>query len=323
MQDTLPAVAQPSAIAIPDDLLANLARFSQYAKGALSASTEKALRSDLRLFVDWCAKTGAASLPASPETVAQFVEAMAATSAPASIRRYLSSISTYHKAAGLPTPTATMEVRLTMKRIAKEKGTRQKQASPINRRVVDLMAEADRGTLRDMRDLAILAVAYDTLCRRSEIVALDVEDFSFAEDGTGTVLVRRSKTDQEGAGSVRFIASDTVQSVKAWLDVVGISKGAAFRGLDNSDKVLARLSDRGVARAFKRLAGLAKVDGEGISGHSCRVGAAQDMVGEGIELPAVMQAGGWRSPVMVARYTEKLAVRRGAAAKLAAIQNRL
>ena len=60
-----------------------------------------------------------------------------------------------------------------------------------------------------------------------------------------------------------------------------------------------------------------------ISGHSCRVGGAQDMVAAGLELSEIMQAGGWRTPTMVARYSEKQIARRGAAAKLAAIQDRL
>ncbi|MBF0142695.1 MAG: hypothetical protein HQL57_07450 [Magnetococcales bacterium] len=82
---------------------------------------------------------------------------------------------------------------MTLKKVAKEKGTRQQQAAPINHRLVEEMVEADRGALRDLRDLALVSVGYDTLCRRSELAALDVSDFSFAEDGSGTVLIRKSK----------------------------------------------------------------------------------------------------------------------------------
>jgi hypothetical protein len=60
-----------------------------------------------------------------------------------------------------------------------------------------------------------------------------------------------------------------------------------------------------------------------ISGHSTRVGCAQDMAALGIELAAIMQAGRWATPEMVGRYTERLVAKRGAAAKLAALQNRL
>ncbi|CAK0749276.1 hypothetical protein CCP3SC1_1850003 [Gammaproteobacteria bacterium] len=74
-----------------------------------------------------------------------------------------------------------MEVKLAMKHITRTKGTRQRQAGPLNRGLVDKMLLAHQGTLRDKRDLAMLAVGYDTLCRRSEIAAFTVSDFSFAE----------------------------------------------------------------------------------------------------------------------------------------------
>jgi integrase len=54
-----------------------------------------------------------------------------------------------------------------------------------------------------------------------------------------------------------------------------------------------------------------------LSGHSTRVGAAQDMASRQIELPAIMQSGGWKSAQMVARYTAKQAAHRSGAAQLA------
>ncbi|MEO5332052.1 MAG: tyrosine-type recombinase/integrase [Magnetococcus sp. YQC-5] len=323
MPDTsLPVTVSTTALADQNAIVVRLAEFARYAHGALAKNTERAIRSDITLFVEFCAQCGVSSLPATPETVAAFVDAMAARCAPATIRRYVSSISTYHQAAGLESPTRSMPVRLTLKKMAKEKGTRQTQATPINRHLVNGMLEADRGTFRDLRDLALVSVGYDILCRRSELAALDVSDFTFAEDGSGTVLIRRSKTDQEGAGSVRYIAPDTVARVKKWLSVSKITHGAMFRGINNAGAMEVRLSDKGVARAFKRMVALTGKDAEGISGHSCRVGAAQDMVAAGLDIAGVMQAGGWKSPVMVARYTEELNARRGASAKLATIQGR-
>ncbi|MBE7158238.1 MAG: integrase, partial [Rhodospirillales bacterium] len=72
-----------------------------------------------------------------------------------------------------------------------------------------------------------------------------------------------------------------------------------------------------------RRAGLAPQQVARISGHSTRVGAAQDMAAsERIELAAMMQAGGWKLPEMVGRYTARQTARRSAAAKLAVLQNR-
>ena len=66
-------------------------------QGGLAGNTERALRADLAIFAAWCAGRGAAALPASPETVAAFVEAMAETRAPATVRRYVASIAVLHR----------------------------------------------------------------------------------------------------------------------------------------------------------------------------------------------------------------------------------
>jgi integrase len=60
------------------------------------------------------------------------------------------------------------------------------------------------------RERALLSVGYDTMARRSELVALNIEDFSFLNDGSGRVLIRRSKTDQAGEGSKAYLSPDTV-----------------------------------------------------------------------------------------------------------------
>ena len=129
--------------------------------------------------------------------------------------------------------------------------------------------------------------------------------------------------DARKISEARFLAADTVELLKAWIQRAELTEGALFRALDRAGSVCDRLSDRGVARAFQRLARAAGADVADISGHSCRVGGAQDMVSYGLELGEVMQAGGWKTPAMVARYSEKQIARRGAAAKLAALQNRL
>src|SRR5579862_7790959 len=67
------------------------------------------------------------------------------------------------------------------------------------------------------RERALICVAYDTMARRSELVALDVEDFGCLSDGTGRALIRRSKTDQAGEGNAAYLSRTTVRYVKLWL----------------------------------------------------------------------------------------------------------
>lgn len=305
--------------------LANLAQHAADAQGAYAANTERALRSDVAVFSDWCTGAGLSSLPALAGTVAAFVGAMTATKAPSTVRRYLSSVATFHRAAKLPNPCEAEPVRLALKRLHREKGRAQVQAAPLNRGLVDSMiAKAGAGT-KSLRDRALLALAYDTLCRRSELVALHVASLERGSAGDGTILIPRGKTDQEGRGMVRYVAPDTMRHIEAWLDKAQIEDGPLFRSVSEAGRVGGPLDPGDVSRIFKALATKAGVSAERvarISGHSSRVGAAQDMMSGQMELPAVMQAGGWKSAEMVSRYTRNIEARRSAAAKLAVAQNR-
>jgi hypothetical protein len=60
--------------------------------------------------------------------------------------------------------------------------------------------------MRDIRDRALVAVAYDTMCWREEMVSLLFEDIESAQDGSGTVVIRRSKTDTTGEGATAYLS---------------------------------------------------------------------------------------------------------------------
>ena len=307
---------------------ANLQRYAAEAQGAFAPNTVRALRADTAIFTAWCSHNGLQALPASPSTVARFVDAMrAGGKRPATVRRYVSSIAHLHRAAELPAPTDSNPVKLALRRITMADGAAQHQADGLNRRLVDRALHTGGITLRDLRNRALLAVAYDTLCRRSELVALRHEDLQHGPQGDGTILVRRGKTDQEGSGSIRFLAPDTMALLKEWIAAARIGSGPLFRSVRKGSRVGDALDGGDVARLFKVIvqkAGLTAEQVARISGHSSRVGAAQDMAAsDRIEMPAIMQAGGWKSPQMVARYTQRQAARRSGAAKLAELQNRI
>ena len=136
--------------------------------------------------------------------------------------------------------------------------------------------------------------------------------------GGATLLVRRSKTDGEGSGEIVYLACDTVRLVRAWLARSGITEGRLFRSVAKSGQLGERLDPSQVPRIFKAMAdraGLPEALVQGLSGHSARVGAAQDMIAAGIELPAILQAGRWKSTAMVNRYGERLLARRSGAAQ--------
>lgn len=139
--------------------------------GAFSASTERALRSDLAIFAAWCAGEGAEALPARPEALAGFVEAMAASRAPATVRRYVTSVSIAHRLKDLADPSKTGEVRLALKRMHRSKGRRQEQARGLTFGLRNRLIAAAGGRLIDARNRALVALAYDTLLRRAEAAA--------------------------------------------------------------------------------------------------------------------------------------------------------
>lgn len=322
MSANLPAVASITLPALPDAIAERLAEHAADARGALSANTERALRSDSAVFSTWCAQHDHSPLPATPETIRDFIDSMAADRSPATVRRYVASISHMHRAARAGEPTRDEKVKLALKRLAKAKGTRQRQAAPLGRVALDAIVGALGDRLIDARNRALFSVAYDSLVRRSALVAIDVEDLQFAEDGTGTVLVRREKTDQMGEGSVRFLAADTVRYLQAWISAAGVTSGAVFRTVTRLGVVGDRLATGEIPAMLRKLATAAGVNPEGLSGHSARVGAAQDMFAAGLDLSEIMQAGQWKTPAMPARYGERLIAQRGAAAKLARSQGR-
>ena len=302
-----------------------LGHFVRGAGGAFSDNTERAVRSDLAIFAGWCRERGLRALPATPETVAAFVDAMAERRAPATVRRYVVSIAIAHRAVGREETPGSPLVRLALKRMHRRKGRRQEQAHgltwPLRNR---LMAAAGDRPIDD-RNRALLAVAYDTLLRRGELASLQVCDLLEEMGGHATLLVRRSKTDPEGEGEIVWVAPDSLRLVKAWLERSGVSDGPLFRSVGKGGRVGGGFHPCQVPRIFKamaREAGLPRAVVEGLSGHSTRVGAAQDMIAADLELPAIQQAGRWKSTAMVNRYGERLLARRSGAAQLARLQGR-
>ena len=144
----------------------------------------------------------------------------------------------------------------------------------------------------------LLAVAYDTLMRRSELVALEVSDIAEEPGGAATVLVRRAKGDPDGRGATLYLVRDSVALVRAWREQSGVHEGRLFRSLNRG--VLGDALDASqVPRIFKamaRRAGLPAEVVERVSGHSTRVGATQDMVAEGVPCPPSCTRDGGRPP---------------------------
>ena len=302
-----------------------LRAYLKAADGAFSANTERALRGDTERFTVWCQAHSHRALPARAGTVIAYIEALARTHAPATVRRYVSSIATVHKAVGAPSPLENLTVKLALQRMHRRKGRRQTQVLGLTWALRRRLIEAPGERLIHVRNRAMLAVAYDAMLRRCEVVALQVTDLMIEMDSTAALLVRRSKTDAEGAGALLYLHSDSVRLVRAWLAGSGIDSGPLFRSLRKDGKVGDQLDPSRIPRIYKAMAQRAGLPGEVVkklSGHSPRVGALQDMIAAGIEMPAILQSGRWKSAAMVQRYGERLLAQRSGAAQLARLQER-
>jgi integrase len=318
-----PSVAtRPSAVEPPateSEIAANLHDHARMVEGAFAPNTERACRADIRIFTGWCLETAHASLPAAPRTVAAFVDAMAESRRPATVRRYVTSIAGLHRAARLVNPCDSRQVKIAVRRMHRAKGRAQQQAAPISDRLVERMLRAAGSTKRDLRNKALLVVAYSTLARGSELVAMRVEDLEVEDDGFATIVVRRSKTDQQGGGVPVAVTPDAMLSVRRWLDAAGIKNGLLFRAVLKGGRIGGGLDPRDVSRLFKamaRAAGLSETETARISGHSTRVGGAQDLMRYGGSIAGIMKAGRWKTAEMVARYTARAEARQSLAVQI-------
>lgn len=282
-------------------------------EGAYSPRTIKNYTNGMKALEAFCERAGRRVYPASPETVAEFVDDATPTTKPATIRVALAGIAKAHRLGRHRDPVADEEVRLALRRAFRRHGRRQRQALPLSRETRDALVTACPPTLQGRRDRAIILTAYDTFCRRSEIVAIEVAHLEPVADGGYHVFVPRAKNDPFGDGRVAHLSARTRAAIDDWLCASRITEGPIFRGLRNGIVKATALDPSEISAILKRIAAAAKLPPAtiaGLSGHSARVGAACDCAREGADALTIMRAGGWRSLATLARYIESVVVPR-------------
>lgn len=278
--------------------------------GAYAANTLRAYRADMLEFIHFASITNEIAIPASPNTVAKFLSRVNTGEIKAStIRRKAASISAVHRLSGYPDPTKALEVKLALRKIYRQLGSRYDQAYPITRQLLDQLLSVCGSALRGKRNRALLLLAYDSMRRRSELVSLRVEDMECLSEHGASILLRKSKTDQTGTGHWIHLSNETTKAVEDWLHEADIKEGFVLRGINTRGQITDSLCDSRVGRIYKRLAKLAGMDEQvvqQISGHSLRVGGAQDLLHHGASLPQIMVKGGWAKTDTVMRYVERV-----------------
>ena len=289
-----------------------------------SPNTRRAYVASWKDFTSWCIEHRCAGLPAAAADVGRYIEQLMDTESRtlATVRLRLAAIAAAHRLGGHEDPTSRPVVKATLKRLARDHGKPRKQAKGLTSEALAAVKATariqriDKGkrrrketefqaAMRAAVDLALLEVMRDGLLRGSEVSALRWGDLEFHADGSGQLHVLRSKTDQTAEGTVLYLGPADVDALLA------IRPNEAV--IDPAASVFG-LSSRQISRRIKaatKIAGL----GEGFSGHSPRVGMAQDLSAAGAELPELMTPGRWDSPTMPALYTEAQAAGSGAVAR--------
>ena len=282
------------------DALANRAR--DYVEAASSANTRRAYASDWKHFTSWCRRQGLAIQPPSPQTVGLYITACASGRATANrqpnsvttIERRLSALSWNYTQRGTPLDRKDRHIATVLA------GIRNTHASPprekeavLPEHLLAMLETLDRGSLRGLRDRAILLIGFAGGLRRSEIVSLDVARGQ-TEDGRGWVeildkgmiVTLRGKTGWREIEIGRGSSDNTcpIVALQTWLDFAKIAHGPLFRRVTGQGKQVGpnRLNDRQVARLVKQAALAAGIRGDlseheraqKFSGHSLRAGLA-------------------------------------------------
>jgi site-specific recombinase XerD len=225
----------------------------------------------------------------------------------ASIRIAIASISAIHRLNQINDPTSHPEAKIEMRRMHRKLGRESRQALGINSETLKKMLASTDNSLIGLRDRALLLTAYSAMCRRSELIALEIEDINYCDENSMKIKLRRSKTDQDGLGRWLHLSEEARVAIEDWLEVSAIGRGKLFRGISMNNKLSEGLNSSQINRIYKKLARKAQMNPEiikNISGHSMRVGGAQDLLSSGTSLAKIMQRGRWSKTDTVMRYVE-------------------
>ncbi len=296
--DHVPTNIPPSDIRLP---VKDWERVQEAARKSRSHNTKIAYRTYLSAWTAHARKRGVEAKPAHPAAVAEWLTSLADEGKSISTLQVArAAVAAAHREEGLDDPTTTELVRRVLSGLTREaakQGRRPSQVKGLTRGDLQrILAHFTRpnGVPQSrilLRDLALVQVMRDGLLRRSEAANLMWGDVISMEDGSGRLTIRHSKTDPEGKGAVMYLAPSTMAALNRIRPEDAQPHQAVF-GVSGP-----HLSTR--IKVLAERAGL----GSGYSGHSCRIGMAQDLAAHGATLAQLMTAGRWTNPTMPALYT--------------------
>ncbi|MDE1480264.1 tyrosine-type recombinase/integrase [Xenorhabdus bovienii] len=319
-------------------LIAHLLKEFKKREARYAPNTLRRLESAWRGFVDWCVTNQRHSLPATPDTVEAFFIARAEALHRNALSVYRWAISRIHRVSGCPDPCQDVYVEDRLRAITRNKvrdGEAIKQASPFHEqhllKLTALWYRSDKVLLR--RNLALLAVAYESMLRAAELVNIRLQDLALAGDGTATLTIPITKTNHSGEPDTCVLSQEVVGLLMDYTEAgkldmrgdgflfVGVSKhNACLR--PKADKETGQLQHKpitpktveGVFYTAWEVLELKRQNVVPFTAHSARVGAAQDLLKKGYNTLQIQQSGRWASGTMVVRYGRAILAREGAMA---------
>ena len=278
--------------------LAALAAARALARQAAAPATLRAYRADWAHYAAWCAEKAFTPVPADPATVGAYLTSLAASHAPTTIRRRLAAIGKAHRFNDLPWNPGHRDIQEPLQALLRLHGRPVAKAAALSLAMLrQLVATCDR-TARGRRDRALLLIGFAAALRRSELVALQVEDV--ARVGGGLRLrIARGKTDPAGQGAEiglprgKHAETCPVLAFEAWQEVAKRRAGPLFRRISTgggiADTALHPDAVRRILAYRIAQAGLS-VDGfERMSPHALRVGFITEAYGKGVRDEDIMR----------------------------------
>jgi len=288
-------------VTIPKRRIVVSKQVQAYLEVSRAENTIRAYVADVRSFLAWGGR-----IPSSPERVAEYLACEAEKLSFSTLRRRLSAISLAHRELGYPSPSQFEVVKGTLRGIRRSKPSRQNTKRAFMAEHV-LAATKELTGVAGARDKALLMIGFAGAFRRSELVALNVEDFGM-RDGELVVKVRSSKTDQMAVGREVVIPPGRgkrcpIKALLAWLKISGITSGAVLRRVNRNGVVLdGRLSGGVVGSVVKFHASEIGLDPTGFGGHSLRVGYVTTAALKGMPIWAIRRQTDHRSDMMLEAY---------------------
>jgi site-specific recombinase XerD len=309
-----------SSYLVDPELKEIMGRKIPYHIESLSHNSQAAFKSDMANYMTWCRKNNVCAIPVESIVLRKFVLDMAANQkAPTTIQRYLSTVNKIHQVLGLAKPASEPEVVSAMKNINEFSEHEVRQAQPFREVNLNILGSIiDKDSLKDVRDMAIIACAFSTLLRRSEVARIEVNNLEFDPlEGDGSVEIKKIKS-KKGRTDIHYAYLSPIATfwVKKWLEMSEIESGRLFRSLTKHQTVRRRPVDgQVVAMAINRLGRMINKDFN-FTGHSTRVGAAIEMVANGIETTKAMNAGRWKDHKTFMRYIARIQAKENGMAEL-------